>query len=159
MLKAEAFDRSLHDLMIHEFKGFDPSADTSIVDEAVSATSVQKGSPDKPRTMAACSFELGAFNPGVWNDPSYIGRNNCYNYGIQPSHQHVCSARSRHRGPSDRDGLPECYRLGNLRRSSSSIHLFSRFGKTAMAYGTRRSVRLRLSLVPVRAKRFVKWSR
>ena len=27
-----------------------------------------------------CTIELGAFNPGFWNDPAYIGRNNCYNY-------------------------------------------------------------------------------
>ena len=29
---------------------------------------------------AACTIELGKFNPGFWNDPSHIGRNNCYNY-------------------------------------------------------------------------------
>jgi hypothetical protein len=27
-----------------------------------------------------CYIELGAFNPGFWNDPNYIRRNNCYNY-------------------------------------------------------------------------------
>jgi hypothetical protein len=25
-------------------------------------------------------IERSAFNPGFWNDPSVIGRNNCYNY-------------------------------------------------------------------------------
>jgi hypothetical protein len=27
-----------------------------------------------------CFIELGAFNPGFWNDPNHIGKNNCYNY-------------------------------------------------------------------------------
>jgi hypothetical protein len=27
-----------------------------------------------------CFIELGKFNPGFWNDPAYIYRNNCYNY-------------------------------------------------------------------------------
>lgn len=27
-----------------------------------------------------CMIERGKFNPGFWNDPSVIGRNNCYNY-------------------------------------------------------------------------------
>jgi hypothetical protein len=29
---------------------------------------------------ATCFIELGAFNPGFWNDPNHIGKNNCYNY-------------------------------------------------------------------------------
>lgn len=33
-----------------------------------------------PQAAAACLIELGAFNPGFWNDPAYISRNNCYNY-------------------------------------------------------------------------------
>jgi len=27
-----------------------------------------------------CGFEAGLFNPGFWNDPAHIGKNNCYNY-------------------------------------------------------------------------------
>lgn len=27
-----------------------------------------------------CKIELGAFNPGFWNDPAHVRRNNCYNY-------------------------------------------------------------------------------
>jgi hypothetical protein len=25
-------------------------------------------------------IEVGSFNPGFWNDPAHIGKNNCYNY-------------------------------------------------------------------------------
>lgn len=28
----------------------------------------------------ACMIETTAFNPGFWNDPAHISRNNCYNY-------------------------------------------------------------------------------
>jgi hypothetical protein len=28
----------------------------------------------------SCPIELGKFNPGFWNDPAYVRRNNCYNY-------------------------------------------------------------------------------
>jgi hypothetical protein len=31
-------------------------------------------------SAASCTIEVGAFNPGFWNDPSFILRNNCYNY-------------------------------------------------------------------------------
>ncbi len=31
-------------------------------------------------SAAGCFIELGRFNPGFWNGPSVIGRNNCYNY-------------------------------------------------------------------------------
>jgi hypothetical protein len=36
--------------------------------------------PAPPLPAGTCYIELGAFNPGFWNDPNYIGRNNCYNY-------------------------------------------------------------------------------
>ena len=29
---------------------------------------------------AVCQIESGTFNPGFWNDPAHITRNNCYNY-------------------------------------------------------------------------------
>ncbi|MFB2974607.1 hypothetical protein [Microseira sp. BLCC-F43] len=27
-----------------------------------------------------CNIELGAFNPGFWNAPAHVNKNNCYNY-------------------------------------------------------------------------------
>lgn len=42
--------------------------------------------PDESAPQAAaapavtCQIELGAFNPGFWNDPNHITKNNCYNY-------------------------------------------------------------------------------
>jgi len=37
-------------------------------------------SPAAAAPAVTCYIELGAFNPGFWNDPNYIHRNNCYNY-------------------------------------------------------------------------------
>jgi hypothetical protein len=36
--------------------------------------------PPVAAPAVTCYIELGAFNPGFWNDPNYITRNNCYNY-------------------------------------------------------------------------------
>jgi hypothetical protein len=36
--------------------------------------------PAAAAPAATCFIELGAFNPGFWNDAAYIRRNNCYNY-------------------------------------------------------------------------------
>jgi len=30
--------------------------------------------------LLQCAYEASAFNPGFWNDPAHIGKNNCYNY-------------------------------------------------------------------------------
>ena len=46
------------------------------------ADQVAPAIPPEDRAVAAvtCSIELGAFNPGFWNDPATIRYNNCYNY-------------------------------------------------------------------------------
>jgi hypothetical protein len=36
--------------------------------------------PPPPPTDATCMIERAKFNPGFWNAPDVIGRNNCYNY-------------------------------------------------------------------------------
>jgi hypothetical protein len=36
--------------------------------------------PSGERPAVTCWIEVGAFNPGFWNDPTHISRNNCYNY-------------------------------------------------------------------------------
>lgn len=33
-----------------------------------------------PPPILRCAYEAGAFNPGFWNTPSHITKNNCYNY-------------------------------------------------------------------------------
>ena len=43
----------------------------------------QSGTTDEAADVsvtAACMIETTSFNPGFWNDPAHIGRNNCYNY-------------------------------------------------------------------------------
>lgn len=48
---------------------------TGIVTEGDGATPASLPLPD-----VTCYIERGKFNPGFWNDPNVIGRNNCYNY-------------------------------------------------------------------------------
>ena len=36
--------------------------------------------PLQVEPLASCTVELARFNPGFWNDPAVIGKNNCYNY-------------------------------------------------------------------------------
>jgi hypothetical protein len=44
------------------------------------AVTAAPGIAEAARVGVTCYIELGAFNPGFWNGPAYIGRNNCYNY-------------------------------------------------------------------------------
>jgi hypothetical protein len=42
------------------------------------ANTMDEGADAGPLTI--CQFETTAFNPGFWNDPAHISKNNCYNY-------------------------------------------------------------------------------
>ena len=42
--------------------------------DAAPADTVARGA-----AAVTCQIELGVFNPGFWNDPAFITRNNCYN--------------------------------------------------------------------------------
>jgi hypothetical protein len=49
-----------------------PTTDPDTVEDDAAAA------PAAP--AVTCQIELGAFNPGFWNDPAHINKNNCYNY-------------------------------------------------------------------------------
>lgn len=55
-----------------------------LLDQPVRTGTITKGDgatpADLPSPDVTCQIELGKFNPGFWNDPNVIGRNNCYNY-------------------------------------------------------------------------------
>ena len=38
------------------------------------------GTPGPARPMGPCAFETLPYDPGFWNDPAHIRRNNCYAY-------------------------------------------------------------------------------
>jgi hypothetical protein len=67
---------------------FDAALQTVLLDELRAVPLIEDQTegdfPDKSATILAaaptCYYEVGRFNPGFWNDPAHIGRNNCYNY-------------------------------------------------------------------------------
>ncbi|HEY5707549.1 MAG TPA: hypothetical protein VIS96_18470 [Terrimicrobiaceae bacterium] len=56
-----------------------PAASGSVVTEESQRAPDEAQAADA-EAAAVCNIEVGAFNPGFWNDPAHIGRNNCYNY-------------------------------------------------------------------------------
>jgi hypothetical protein len=51
------------------------------IDTESDAQGAPGGQAARPGDAAVtCQIEVGKFNPGLWNDPNYIRRNNCYNY-------------------------------------------------------------------------------
>jgi hypothetical protein len=56
------------------------SSRTTVSDSAAATTS-EGGLAEDARAAVTCTIELGAFNPGFWNnDPNIRSNNNCYNY-------------------------------------------------------------------------------
>lgn len=51
------------------------------VEEAPETVGGARGEETLEESFATrCQIEKGSFNPGFWNHPSVVGRNNCYNY-------------------------------------------------------------------------------
>ena len=67
----QLLEEGVHGIIVEELKRLRSREETAERD--VSA-------PPVIRETITCWIELGAFNPGFWNDPAHIGRNNCYNY-------------------------------------------------------------------------------
>jgi hypothetical protein len=74
MLNSQLLDEPVHRLIIGEIQRLRSRAETAEADAFAP--------PVEPviREAVTCWIELGHFNPGFWNDPAHIGRNNCYNY-------------------------------------------------------------------------------
>jgi hypothetical protein len=76
MQQATALDSQQHTLLIQELQQLGSRDEVTEPDPPA-----QPAPPSAPSVDVTCQIELGAFNPGFWNDPAYIRRNNCYNYG------------------------------------------------------------------------------
>jgi hypothetical protein len=85
-LKASLVDDALHSRLIQELQRAESRFEVSEADvhlEVVGPIAGEKlppGPRPHPFPAVTCWIELGAFNPGFWNDPAHIYRNNCYNY-------------------------------------------------------------------------------
>jgi len=67
------FERTVLDLLAQV-----PTTDFDTTDDAVAGS---PGAPaPAPTARVTCQIEVGAFNPGFWNDAAHISLNNCYNY-------------------------------------------------------------------------------
>ena len=79
MLKARVVDESLHKLLVEQLHALGKASSGEITEtdqEPTAPAQTEAGTT----ASAVCQIELGAFNPGFWNAPAHIGRNNCYNY-------------------------------------------------------------------------------
>jgi hypothetical protein len=75
--KATAKDEELYSWVVQEIQHTALREETTEADHSLppaEAVAVRRGA------AVTCWIELGPFNPGFWNDPAHIGRNNCYNY-------------------------------------------------------------------------------
>jgi hypothetical protein len=73
MRQATVIDDGLHSIVLQQMQQMKSREETSEVDRVAPA-------PQPETRDVTCTIEVGAFNPGFWNDPAYIRRNNCYNY-------------------------------------------------------------------------------
>jgi hypothetical protein len=85
MRKVDVLDEGLHALLIQELQRLETREDATEPDHSEPPTLTESSEAAKQNVAAktrsvTCWIELGAFNPGFWNDPAHIGRNNCYNY-------------------------------------------------------------------------------
>jgi hypothetical protein len=74
MLGTRLLDEHLHGLIIEELKRLRSREEIAVADAFAPAVA------PVTREAVTCWIELGHFNPGFWNDPTHIGRNNCYHY-------------------------------------------------------------------------------
>jgi hypothetical protein len=82
MLKAQVLDRELHGFVVQEAQRLGSRADATEPDTSAAPAVLHAGGEEFVARSAAvtCYIELGAFNPGFWNDPYHVIHNNCYNY-------------------------------------------------------------------------------
>jgi hypothetical protein len=78
MQEAQALDENLRQFAIGELQRLGSGDEITETDS--SATPSASASGTELKAQITCTIELGAFNPGFWNDPAHITRNNCYNY-------------------------------------------------------------------------------
>ena len=77
MRQAQVLDAGVHAMVIHELQrlGSEEEGDQEDAPAAPAAPA-----PNALAAAARCQYHTAMFNPGFWNDPAHIQRNNCYNY-------------------------------------------------------------------------------
>ena len=84
MRRARVIDERLHSFGIEGLHGLRSLEETTEADQSAPPAALVAREPARPEAVAAaavtCWIELGRFNPGFWNDPAHVWRNNCYNY-------------------------------------------------------------------------------
>lgn len=82
MVQAQLLEEGLRSAVIQELQRMGSRAEISEPDQVPPSApaTIKLESAVRPVSAVTCFIELGAFNPGFWNDPSHITRNNCYNY-------------------------------------------------------------------------------
>ncbi len=83
MRRAHVLDEALHALVLQQLQHLRSREETTEADHSGPAAPVIPGAVQSDSVAApgvTCWIETGRFNPGFWNDPAHIGRNNCYNY-------------------------------------------------------------------------------
>jgi hypothetical protein len=80
MLRAQTLDKDAHGLVTRELQRLGSREDASEQDAPQTAPPTPSAKATKGASLVTCWIELGHFNPGFWNDPAHITRNNCYNY-------------------------------------------------------------------------------
>lgn len=81
MLKAGVVDEGLHKLLVEQLQALGAATGDSLTESDQSGTeAAAQAEAKKPTVAVTCQIELGTFNPGFWNNPAHIGKNNCYNY-------------------------------------------------------------------------------
>ncbi|MEW6352163.1 MAG: hypothetical protein AB1646_24180 [Thermodesulfobacteriota bacterium] len=78
---ATPLDADLKKLILSQIAAF-PDALAAIEPDPGYSSAADGVDLDVPADATSCGIELGAFNPGFWNnDPNVRRNNNCYNYG------------------------------------------------------------------------------
>ncbi len=81
MQKARAVDDQIRSYVRKELDRLEVRGDTSVPDKPTAERKTETQAEGEGATASAvCYIELGAFNPGFWNDPAVRPYNNCYNY-------------------------------------------------------------------------------
>jgi len=84
MRRAQVIDERLHSFGIQGLQELGSREEATEADQSAPPAAPVAPEAARPEAVTAaavtCWIELGRFNPGFWNDPAHIRRNNCYNY-------------------------------------------------------------------------------
>jgi hypothetical protein len=74
----DEYDKGLQQMLLDHIASAAASTTTEATQQP--ATSEEETDDAAARAAAVCQIEVAAFNPGFWNVPAVMPRNNCYNY-------------------------------------------------------------------------------